>query len=321
MGVAYRAPLERGLSRMKKALFSPFDIGKWFTIGFTAFLAEIINTHNGGGGGGGGGDGNSPFRGGTHRDWGDLADVPGVVADWTRDNPGWFALAVIGLLVVILITVALTWLSSRGKFMFLYNVARDESKIAKPWGEYRQEGNSLFVWRLLFGLVCLVPIALFVAFGLHMAMAMSHAGPLAAMGVLGIIGLILAGVFLFTVIGFIDLLLDSFVVPIMYKDRLGAVEAWKRFLSLFFRHPGHFVLYALMILVLRFLIVLIIFVVGLFTCCIGFLLLAIPYIGSVVMLPISYTFRAFSLEFLGQFGPEFELFSSRPEEGIAPASP
>jgi hypothetical protein len=47
---------------------------------------------------------------------------------------------------------------------------------------------------------------------------------------------------------------------------------------------------------------------GLITCCIGWLLLVIPYIGTVVTLPVWYTFRAFSLEFLGQFGPEYELF-------------
>jgi hypothetical protein len=46
----------------------------------------------------------------------------------------------------------------------------------------------------------------------------------------------------------------------------------------------------------------------LFTCCIGFLLLIIPYIGSVVLLPVFYTFRAFSIEFLEQYGEEFVLF-------------
>ena len=46
---------------------------------------------------------------------------------------------------------------------------------------------------------------------------------------------------------------------------------------------------------------------GLLTCCIGWLLLAIPYIGAVVMLPIYVTFRSLDLEFLGQFGAEYTL--------------
>ena len=43
------------------------------------------------------------------------------------------------------------------------------------------------------------------------------------------------------------------------------------------------------------------------TCCIGLLLLIIPYIGAVVLLPVSYTFRALSIEFLAQFGDEFDV--------------
>jgi hypothetical protein len=47
---------------------------------------------------------------------------------------------------------------------------------------------------------------------------------------------------------------------------------------------------------------------GLFTCLLGFALLLIPYIGTVITLPIWYTLRAFSLEFLAQFGLEYDLF-------------
>jgi hypothetical protein len=51
-------------------------------------------------------------------------------------------------------------------------------------------------------------------------------------------------------------------------------------------------------------------VIGLFTCCAGFLLLAIPYVNAVILLPVSYTFRAFSLEFLAQFGSGFNCFTA-----------
>ena len=316
MAIAYGAPLERGFIRMRKALFSPFDLGKWFTIGFTAFLAEIVNSRNGGGGGGG----DSPIHGRSHWDWGDLASIPGVALDWIRDHPGWFLLGGLALVAILAVVVALTWVSSRGKFMFLYNVARDESKVARPWKDYRQEGNSLFLWRLVFGLICLVPILLLFGSVLHLVVTLDHGGHPTGVGVLGIIAAILAGVSLFAVIGFIDLMLDSFVVPIMYKHRLGAVPAWKRFLSLFFRHPWHFVLYGLMVLVLHILVTAVVFVLGLLTCCIGFLLLILPYIGSVLMLPVSYTLRAFSIEYLGQFGTEYDVFGAPPEPGEAGGS-
>jgi len=49
------------------------------------------------------------------------------------------------------------------------------------------------------------------------------------------------------------------------------------------------------------------------------LLLITPYIGSVVLLPVSYTFRAFSVEFLEQFGDDFTIFPKQkdPQEGLA----
>lgn len=55
-------------------------------------------------------------------------------------------------------------------------------------------------------------------------------------------------------------------------------------------------------------------IAGIMTCCIGIILLIIPYIGTVVTLPAWYTLRAFSLEYLAQFGDEYTVFpSSVPE--------
>ena len=45
-------------------------------------------------------------------------------------------------------------------------------------------------------------------------------------------------------------------------------------------------------------------------------ILIIPYISTVVTLPIWYWFRAFSVEFLAQFGDEYDLF---PPAETAPA--
>jgi len=47
---------------------------------------------------------------------------------------------------------------------------------------------------------------------------------------------------------------------------------------------------------------------GALTCCALFLVLAIPYVGTVVLLPVYVTARAFGPEFLAQFGPEFETW-------------
>jgi len=40
------------------------------------------------------------------------------------------------------------------------------------------------------------------------------------------------------------------------------------------------------------------------TCCI----VVLPYVGTVILLPIWVTYRLFSVEFLAQFDPGFDLF-------------
>ncbi|HSA94906.1 MAG TPA: hypothetical protein VLJ16_02560, partial [Acidobacteriota bacterium] len=59
-------------------------------------------------------------------------------------------------------------------------------------------------------------------------------------------------------------------------------------------------------------------VAGLVTCCVGWFLLIIPYIGTVITLPFWYLLRAFSLEFLAQFGPDYDVFA-KPEAPAATA--
>ena len=41
------------------------------------------------------------------------------------------------------------------------------------------------------------------------------------------------------------------------------------------------------------------------TCCIA----AIPYVGTVILLPIPVTLGAFSLLFLRQFGPDYDVWA------------
>jgi hypothetical protein len=50
-----------------------------------------------------------------------------------------------------------------------------------------------------------------------------------------------------------------------------------------------------------------------FTCCIGLFLIMIPFVGAVILLPVSYTFRAFSIEYFAQFGDNFNLLLNNDE--------
>jgi len=109
--------------------------------------------------------------------------------------------------------------------------------------------------------------------------------------------------------GYVSLFLDDFVSAIMVKRRVTTGSAVGIFWDAFKAHPVPFLVYGLIVFCLKIATAFLVVLVGLFTCCAGFLLLAIPYVNSVLLLPVSYTFRAFSLEFLAQFGPEFDCFS------------
>jgi hypothetical protein len=119
------------------------------------------------------------------------------------------------------------------------------------------------------------------------------------------------------VTAYISLFLNDFIVPIMYKQTIKSMPAWSMFISLLSQHIGYFLLYGIVILLLYILAGIAVVLMGLLTCCIGFILLILPYISSVVTLPISYTFRAFSVQFLEQFGSEFSLFPQDTEKSTA----
>src|SRR4030042_3895387 len=50
MTILFMEPLSRAWGRMKIALFRPFDIHKWFVVGFNAFLAGLMDASGGSGG-------------------------------------------------------------------------------------------------------------------------------------------------------------------------------------------------------------------------------------------------------------------------------
>jgi len=301
MTIAYIEPLSKAWARMTTALFKPFELNKWFVIGFNAFLAGLLSVH--------GSSSSSRAEPDGDMSWGEFVLLPSRIWEWLLSHPGWFiGIIFIGLFIIALIIV-FTWLSSRGKFMFLDNVVSGQAEIAKPWKQYSTEGTSLFVWRLGYGLAIFITIAMFLAIfftgatGIYHATSSPHV-PL----ILFVIGMGFVFFLILMAIAIISFFLDGFVVPIMYKDRLTTTQAWHKFLSLFRQHAINFLLFGLLVLGLGLLVFMVLVMFGLFTCLLGFALLVIPYIGTVITLPIWYTFRAFSLEFLAQFGLDYDLF-------------
>jgi hypothetical protein len=99
----------------------------------------------------------------------------------------------------------------------------------------------------------------------------------------------------------------DFVVPMMVKRGVGVRRAWGEFLGVLRARPGVFALYILFQVVLSLGVGALVFVLVVLTCCVAGCLLAIPFVGTLIMLPVLVFDRAYSLIFLAQFGEDYRL--------------
>ena len=106
----------------------------------------------------------------------------------------------------------------------------------------------------------------------------------------------------------------------MYLRGGTCLDAWRGFFRLFSGHVGDLILYVLFQIVLVFSIGIIIAAVVLLTCCVAGCVMLFPYIGTVLLLPVIIFKRAYSLYYLAQFGPEYDVFppSQPPSAGAPP---
>jgi hypothetical protein len=70
---------------------------------------------------------------------------------------------------------------------------------------------------------------------------------------------------------------------------------------------GTFIVYVLFKFILAMVVAMMGLVLVLCTCCIAM----IPYVGTVILLPLSVFLRAYTLCFIEQFGPEWRFFPER----------
>lgn len=285
------APISDAIDRCKLILFKPFDMGKWFAIGFCAWLAMLA----------------SQGLGGNFSSFGNQY-VSGV-GEFIRNN-----LTLVIIIVCLMLTLGVAigfvclWLSSRGRFMFLHCVALNKAEVKLPWRQYRHHGNSLFVFRLLFGLAAFISITVVICVMVFPILMMRHNPDKIAIIIIAAVGI---GVILILSIAFalVGKFTREFIVPIMYLRNCSCVAAWKEFLPLLWANISKFILYLLFQIVVGMAISTIVLAASCLTCCVAACLMMIPYIGTVVLLPISVFSRSYSLYYLRQYGQNFDVFS------------
>ena len=197
--------------------------------------------------------------------------------------------------------LALVWVSSRAKYVSLDDVVYGGARIVEPWNRFRREGNSLFLCTIAIFLGACVLIAIAVAtivFSVGLGV-LFRGEPFKITALMVFAGCFLG--LLFVALGYAAFFLEAFVVPLMHRYRIGAVEAWRRFLRLFSARPFAFLAVGLAVIAAFVVFGVSALMFGFMTCCLGFLLLMTPYLSNVLLLPVTVFYRSFTLEFLAQF--------------------
>ncbi len=295
-------PFGEAFELTKKILFQPFELKKWCVMGFAAFLAGRFA-----GSGFGFPFGNLNSR---HQNQNFNSQIPEEWKPWLPILIGIFAL------LILVVIVLFTWLKSRGDFIFTDCIVRNRGAIVEPWIEYRKEGNSNFLFRLVvmfasmavFGLAALI---IFVPLGLFGQGVSSDA--MTPLIILCFVLLFLAWICFAIFFG----ITSYFMVPVMYIRRCRALGAFREVVSVVLNHIAPFILFCLFSICLLLGVVMVSGIVTCATCCLA----TLPYVGTVILLPVFVCLRSFGLLFFRQFGPNYDVWASVPVVPPPPPTP
>ncbi len=291
------APFGEAYELTKKILFQPFDLAKWLVLGFAAWLATFFS---------GGGFNYRGWKGNQNWNWKSLPHGPFSVHE---AQPWVIPVFFIVLLFALALIALLLWLNARGRFMFTDCIVRNRGAIVAPWREYHAEGNRYFVFQIVITFCSMIVFG-----GLALIFVLGHYW---GATVLPLTLLILLAVG-FVLVGVVLALVLRFMVPVMYRQRCDAMAAFWQVWALITANVGIFLLFALFYIVIYIAGAMIGCLAACVTCCIA----ALPYVGTVILLPVVTCLFAYPLCFVRQFGDAFDVWAVvRPEEPPPPAPP
>jgi hypothetical protein len=230
------------------------------------------------------------------------------------------ACAAVAILILLAVAIGLTlsWVKARFEFIFLDSVLHDREEIAAGWQRYRQQGNALFWWRLVFGIASTLALLLLLAAIIGGALCLAWEsieaqawldGATQAV-ILAVAGTLLLLVPLAILLGVVGLFLRHFIVQIMYRYGLGVNAAWGVLWPRLAGNKANFALFTLLAWALAFAAGIAQVALMLGTCCLCCLGL-IPVVGgflvTVATLPIPVFMRLFSAEILAQVDPQLSV--------------
>ena len=289
------APFGEAFETTTKILFRPFDLAKWFVIGFAAWLATMF------------GGLNFNFRSYNKDNWNWKAQAKDLPFSFDEAPPWLIPVIIGGAIVVLAVVLLLLWLNSRGRFMFTDCIVRNRGAIAEPWREYRPEGNRYFLLQLIIS-VCSMLIG--GGFALLFLLRWHWKTLIVPLPILILLGVT------FVLVALVVALIMKFTVPVMYRRRCAATEAFGAVWRLIVAQPGIFILFGLFYILLYIAAAMIGCLAACVTCCLA----ALPYIGTVILLPLVMFLYTYPLCFIRQFGDPYDVWAVvRPAE-LPPAA-
>lgn len=331
--------------RMVLLLFKPFSIKRWCLIGFSAFLASFItgegsNMNFPSGGGSSYGDDKKSAAATINQVWslasethasfsrgqtampmvktGGTSLVAASATTWSPEKWGlevWLPIIVGAVVIFLAVIVVLMWLGCRGQFMLVDNLVKGTALVKAPWKEFKGPANSFFGFYLVIFGASLVALLGFggAGFAYYKLVPYAETWGYWTPAVLG--GLVFIAVFV--VFGVVMFFIREFGVLWMYKNGGTAWAASRQVLALGGQHPVDFILYLIIRIVIAIATALLGCVAGCLTCCLGFL----PYVGSVLLLPLT-TFRVwYSVECFAGLGPDCDVRVATPPPQPPPSLP
>ena len=313
--------------KMLIMLFKPFNFVKWVTLGFCVWIAQL-----GEGGGSGGNFNFSSFKNDHSEKNANDAFLNALNQIFNGDSGNFFtrtaeqcqitvgilawicAGVALFIIIIIAIAIATTWLKARFEFILIDNLIYDRTEIVTPWKRFKTPANSAFLWMVLIGFITAAIVAFSLTFELFTILPWLKSC-LARKTLMWpdettliiLACSVLLSVVLTLFIWLVNFFFREFVIPVMYWQNLRSLEAWKVFLALLSNNRFTFFKYIILTIVFSVIAGAAILAAGIATCCIGLILLAIPFVGTVLILPVSVFFRLFGLELLAQFGPEYNI--------------
>jgi hypothetical protein len=307
---------------MTVILFRPLDAGKWFLLGFNAFLALLAE---------GGFVTNNPYSSngqGANFSYTYNSDKTMALmlhqfkdwVDWIKDLPGnsWLLVYIGAGILYVALWLVLNWVGCRGQFILLDNIVRNRAALAEPWRRYAHQGNVWFPVHI--GLTVASSLVFLALGGGFVALNWSWIDearfPIGA-EVLKVTVYLLVFLTVWTIYTTIIYLIRSFVLPIYFKQTMGLGSAMLSVARLIVAHPVSVVCYLLISLLLMIAAAFLAIMVFCVACCVICWLAFVPFLGSMslsfilceLILPLLIFLRCFQLDCLAQFGPEYDVWT------------